>query len=165
MKIIIAPDKFKGSLTSFEVCDAVAAGIHQTYPSAEVLKFPMADGGDGFSTGMAYYRQTQTVSCLAADPLGRTIKAGWQWDKKNNTAIIEMAVASGLVLLTPEERNPLKTSSRGTGEMIRDAMHHGVEKIILGLGGSATNDAGTGILAALGFVFLDNNNDPLLPCG
>jgi glycerate kinase len=165
MKIIIAPDKFKGSLTSFEVCDAIAAGIKGVNENAETFLFPMADGGDGFSEVMKYYLQTDTIYCTTVDPLGRSIPASYQWNPKAKTAIIEMAVASGLVLLKQEERNPLKTSTYGTGLLVKNAIDKGAEKIILGLGGSATNDAGIGILAALGFKFQNLNGDFLNPIG
>src|SRR5258708_10480721 len=148
MKIIVAPDKFKGSLTSFEVCHAIAEGIKQADKTAKVFLFPMADGGDGFSEVMKYYLQTNTIDCKTVDPLGRNIAVSYQWNPKSKTAIIEMAVASGLVLLKQEEINPLKTSTYGTGLLVRDAIDRGAKKIILGLGGSATNDAGTGILSA-----------------
>ena len=158
MKIIIAPDKFKGSLTAFDVCRAITAGIKNVDETIEVLSFPMADGGDGFASVMQYYLQTESVSCTSMDPLFRTIEAYYQWNEKAKTAIIEMAVASGLVLLKENERNPLLTSSYGTGLLIKDAINKGATTIILGLGGSATNDGGTGILEALGFQFLDENN-------
>jgi glycerate kinase len=151
MKIVVAPDKFKGSLTSFEACTAIAAGIIQANRNAEILLFPMADGGDGFAEVMKYYLQTDTINHTTVDPLGRKLKASYQWNSKTSTAIIEMAVASGLDLLDESERNPLKTSTFGTGLLIMDAINKGARKIILGLGGSATNDAGTGILSALGF--------------
>lgn len=153
--MIIAPDKFKGSLNSFEVCNAIAAGIKQVYPSAEIGEFPMADGGDGFSVVLQYYLHTETVTCKTVDPLGSAIEASYQWDKHTQTAIIEAASASGLVLLKKSEQNPLYTSTYGTGILILDAIQRGVKKIILGLGGTATNDAGSGILAALGFSFED----------
>ena len=165
MKIIIAPDKFKGSLTSFEVCRAIARGIKQADARAEVFSFPMADGGDGFAEVMKFYLQTDTIDCATVDPLGRTLKASYQWNSKNKAAIIEMAVASGLVLLKQEERDPLQASTFGTGLLIRDAIDKGAKRIILGLGGSATNDAGTGILSALGFQFRDSNGNLLKACG
>jgi len=165
MKIIVAPDKFKGSLTSFEVCHAIETGVKHANKNAEVFLFPMADGGDGFAKVMKYYLQTDTVSCTTVDPLGRSIAASYQWNPKTRTAIIEMAVASGLVLLKQEERNPLKTSTYGTGLLIKHAIDKGAEKIILGLGGSATNDAGTGILSALGFQFADGGGNLLDPRG
>jgi glycerate kinase len=165
MKIIIAPDKFKGSLTSFEVCHAIKDGIKQADQKAEIFLFPMADGGDGFAEVMKYYLQTDTIDCTTVDPLGRSISASYQWNPKAKVAIIEMAVASGLVLLKQEERNPLKTSTYGTGLLIKDAIDKGAKKIILGLGGSATNDAGTGILSALGFRFKNANDKLLEACG
>ncbi|HET9826773.1 MAG TPA: glycerate kinase, partial [Chitinophagaceae bacterium] len=165
MKIIIAPDKFKGSLTSFEVCQAVAAGITNADVSAQALLFPMADGGDGFAAVMKHYLGTETVDSFTIDPIGRKIKGSYEWDAKRSAAIIEMAVSSGLVLLQAQERNPLKTSTYGTGLLIKDAFAKGVKKIILGLGGSATNDAGTGILAALGFRFSDPNGIALAGSG
>jgi glycerate kinase len=165
MKILIAPDKFKGSLTSFEVCKAVHAGIQNRKPAATILEFPMADGGDGFAAIMKYYLTTDTIYCDTVDPLGRGITAFYEWDEKDKVAIIEMAVASGLVLLKGKERNPLLTSTFGTGLLMKDAMAKGAKKIILGLGGSATNDAGMGILSALGFQFLSDKNEILQASG
>lgn len=165
MKIIIAPDKFKGSLTSFEVCDAIAKGIGLANSSIETVSFPMADGGDGFASILRHYYKTKTIDCDTTDPLNRKISAYWEWNETEKTAIIEMAVASGLVLLKEEERNALKTSTSGTGLLIKHAIEKGAKKIILGLGGSATNDAGIGILAALGFRFIDENDKLLLPIG
>lgn len=164
-RVVIAPDKFKGSLSSFGVCDAIADGIKSVDADAEIFSFPMADGGDGFADVMKFYLQTETVDCETVDPLGRSIRATYQWNSNTKTAIIEMAVASGLVLLRPEERTALKTSTYGTGLLIQNAINKGVKKIILGLGGSATNDAGIGILAALGFEFNDETGKLLKPCG
>jgi len=160
MKVIIAPDKFKGSLSSFEVCAAIASGIRQVDSKAEILSFPMADGGDGFAAVMKHYQQTTSLSRPTVDPLGRFVQVGYEWDEAGKTAIIELASASGLVLLQPRERNPLKTSTYGTGLLIKDAIAMGAKKIILGLGGSATNDAGIGILAALGFHIKHNGGSP-----
>lgn len=165
MRIIIAPDKFKGSLTSFEVCKAISTGIKKARQSIKTFEFPMADGGDGFAAIMKHYLITDTVYCDTVDPLGRNITVSYEWNKKDRIAIIEMAVASGLVLLTEKERNPLLTSTLGTGVLIKDAIGKGAKKIILGLGGSATNDAGMGILAALGFQFIDEKNESLQASG
>ncbi len=165
MKILIAPDKFKGSLTSFEVCNAVRTGLKKVKPAATVLEFPMADGGDGFAAIMKYYLHTDTIYCDTVDPLGRNMTAFYEWDEKNKTAIIEMAVASGLVLLKENERNPLRTSTFGSGLLIKDAITKGARKIILGLGGSATTDAGIGILVALGFQLINDKNELLQPSG
>ncbi len=165
MKIIIAPDKFKGSLSSFEVCRAIEAGIHRAKPGIEVLSFPMADGGDGFAAILRHYKRTEMITCETVDPLHRKITVSYEWNKVEKIAIIEMAAASGLVLLRKKERNPMATSTYGTGLLIRHAMDKGAEKIKLGLGGSATNDAGTGILSALGFLFEDEKGNRLKASG
>jgi glycerate kinase len=165
MKIIVAPDKFKGSLTSFEACRAISHGIRNADKKVNVVEFPMADGGDGFATVLQYYLRTNTVVSETVDPLGRNITASYQWDEKNKTAIIEMAVASGLVLLKEEERNPLLTSTFGTGLLVKHAIETGAKKIILGLGGSATNDGGTGILSALGFQLVNESGAYLKASG
>jgi glycerate kinase len=159
--ILIAPDKFKGSLTSFEACKAITDGIRTAGITTPIIQLPMADGGDGFAAIMKHYGKTQTIECNTCDPLGRPIQASYEIDTKNSTAIIEMASASGLVLLKDHERNANKTSTFGTGLLIRDAVQRGIHKILLGLGGSATNDAGTGILQALGFRFNDKNESPI----
>jgi len=165
MKILVATDKFKGSLTSFEACNHIAEGIRLVDDNAEVLVFPMADGGEGFAAVLKYYLHTQTVTCKTVDPLMRQMDATYEWDSKGKVAIIELAAASGLLLLSEEERNPLKTSTFGTGILIQHAITAGAEKIILGVGGSATNDAGMGILAALGFKFLDDDGNEINPVG
>lgn len=165
MKIIVAPDKFKGSLTSFDACKAIGDGIKMADKNAEVTELPMADGGDGFASVLEYYLKTDPVYCDTVDPLGRNINGGYQWDRTTKTAIIEMAVASGLVLLEEEERDPLLTSTFGTGLLIKQAIEQGAEKIILGLGGSATNDGGTGILSALGFQLISESGDLLQAAG
>jgi len=165
MKVIVAPDKFKGSLTSQQVCDAVKAGIQSVFPDTEIYSFPMADGGDGFASVLKYYLQTETVSCKTVDPLFRAITAAYEWNRETKTAIIELAAASGLVLLKEDERDPLLTSTYGTGILIQHAINRGASKIILGLGGSATNDAGIGVLQALGFIFTDKKEMVLQPIG
>ncbi len=165
MKIVVAPDKFKGSLSSFEACAAMAQGILQAMPGANILSFPMADGGDGFAAVMKHYLHTETIGGMAEDPLGRSISATYEWQPKSQTAIIELATASGLLLLSEAERNPLYTTTFGSGLQMMNAIEKGAKHIILGLGGSATNDAGTGILAALGFIFLDEEGNKLKPCG
>jgi glycerate 2-kinase len=165
MKVIVAPDKFKGSLTSFEACRAISDGIKIANDKTEVIEFPMADGGDGFASVLQYYLKTEPVFCDTVDPLGRNLSVSYQWDEETQTAIIEMAVASGLVLLKEEERNPLQASTYGTGLLIKHAIEKGAKKIILGLGGSATNDGGTGILSALGFQLLSERGDHLKASG
>ncbi len=165
MKIIVAPDKFKDSLTSMQACKAIEKGIQKIIPDATVLLFPVADGGDGFDEVLKHYLQTKTVNCNTVDPLMRTIAASYQLNTFSKTAIIALSAASGLVLLQEKERNPLHTTTFGTGLLINHAIKHGAENIILGLGGSATNDAGMGILAALGFQLQDINGNSLSPVG
>ncbi|MEI6948779.1 glycerate kinase [Paraflavisolibacter sp. H34] len=165
MRIVIAPDKFKGSLTSFEVCRFLAEGVRSVADADGLGQFPLADGGDGFGPVLQHYLQTETVACATADPLGRPLQASYQWSPASRTAFIESAAASGLALLAQGERDPMVTSTFGTGLLVKAALEKGAEKIILGLGGSATNDGGTGILAALGFKLLDGAGQELPPCG
>lgn len=165
IKVIIAPDKFKGSLTSMQACECIRSGVLQANKNAAIKIFPMADGGDGFATAIKYYWQTATVHCKAVNPLMKAIDATYEWDETNKTAIIELASASGLMLLKEDEQNPLHTSTYGTGLLIQHAIEKGACKIIVGLGGSATNDAGIGILSALGFGFKNKQGNILPPVG
>lgn len=165
MKIVIAPDKFKGSLDSFEVCHAIEKGLLQASASFNTIKLPMADGGDGLSNVVAYYTNARLQGASVQDPLGRIIDAHWLLSFDGKTAFIEMAKASGLQLLKQNEYNPLLTSSYGTGQLIKAAIDKGVQNIILGIGGSATNDGGIGMAAALGYLFLDENERDLPPIG
>ncbi|MEP7253906.1 MAG: glycerate kinase, partial [Ginsengibacter sp.] len=138
MKIIIAPDKYKGSLTSLQVCNAIQKGITAYDKDIDTAIFPMADGGDGFAAVLKYYLHSDTVFAESEDALGRKISASYEWDKKNKTAIIELATCSGIALLKKEERNPMITSTIGTGILICHAIKKGAKKILLGIGGSAT---------------------------
>src|SRR5579863_10026300 len=138
MKIVVAPDKFKGSLTSFEACTAIEEGIRSSGVKAEVHSFPMADGGDGFSAVLQHYQGSVTVQSNVTDPLGRKIIASYQWHAGKKKAVIDVASASGLSRLSDGEKNPLKTTSYGTGLLIQDALDKGAAHITLGLGGSAT---------------------------
>jgi glycerate kinase len=165
MKVIIAPDKFKGSLTSFEFCEAVEQGLRRLGLGDQVVSFPLADGGDGFAAVMRHYLQMETVECEAVDPLHRPMTGSYQWSPQEKTAIVELAVASGISLLGPKEVNPLLTSTYGTGMIIQHSIRAGAKRIILGVGGSATNDAGMGLLSALGFRFLDRAQHELVPNG
>jgi glycerate kinase len=164
MKVVLAPDKFKGSLTSFEVCKALETAVVRLWPDADVYQLPMADGGDGFAAVLKYYKGTSSVSVSSVDALGKAITAGYEWSATEQLAIIEMAVASGLAMLDATQLKPLEASTYGTGLLLRDAIDRGAKEIILGLGGSATTDGGTGILKALGFKLLDAN-DRELPLG
>ena len=165
MKIVIAPDKFKGSLSSFEACNAIEKGLAKASASFDIIKLPMSDGGDGLGDVIAYYTSAQRMASKVQDPLGRIIDAQWFLSFDRKTAFIEMAKASGLQLLKPSEYNPLQTSSYGTGQLIKSAIDHAVENIIIGIGGSATNDCGIGMAAALGYRFLDSDGNELLPVG
>lgn len=165
MKIIIAPDKFKGSLTSLEVCNSIENGLAKASGSFDIVKLPMSDGGDGLSDVVAHYTNARWMICKVQDPLGRIINAEWLLSSDGKTAFIEMAKASGLQLLKPIECNPLQTSSYGTGQLIKSAIDRGAENIIIGIGGSATNDCGIGMAAALGYRFLDSNQKELPVAG
>ncbi|MEZ4983492.1 MAG: glycerate kinase [Saprospiraceae bacterium] len=163
MNILICPDKFKGSLSAMEVCQAIGKGIRARYPEAAITFHPMADGGDGSLQILAHQLGLRSKELETTDPLGRKIRASYYYAA--DTAFIELASASGLVLLTPAERNALATSTFGTGQMMVDAIQSGFRNIYLFLGGSATNDAGMGIMAALGFEFLSQEGNVLSPIG
>ncbi len=165
MKILLAPDKFKGSIDSISLCKLMQEEILASYPDAEVESFPMADGGDGYAAIVKHYFKTSDAQVLTVDALGRQIKATYQISKETSTAYIEMAAASGLALLAPHELDPMKASTYGTGLMILDAIKRGAKEIFLGIGGSATNDGGIGMADALGYMFLDRNGDPLEASG
>ncbi len=165
MKILIAADSFKDALDTFSVCKAIQRGINAALPHAEIIELPLSDGGEGLSDIAAHYLDLQRITIETCDPLFRKHKATYGLSRDNTTAFIEMAQAAGLQLLKKDERNPLKTSTYGVGLMIQDALLRGVHRIILGLGGSATNDAGIGMAAALGWQFLDEKNEPILPIG
>lgn len=165
MKILIAPDKFKGSLNAIQVCEAIAEGIQEVAPGIEIIQCPLADGGEGTAEILTYHTQGNTITKEVNDPLMRPVEASFGISGDGTTAFIEMAVASGLYLLKAEERNCLYTTTYGTGELILEAIHRGVRKIILGIGGSATNDCGMGMAVALGYRFLDKNGKQLDPIG
>lgn len=155
MKIIVAPDSFKGSISAQDLCKSIRGGIEAVFPSAEVVELPMADGGEGTLDALVYATKGTKCECVVQDPLGRPVKASYGIMGDGQTVMIEMAQASGLTLLQENERNPLITSSYGTGELIRHALRAGYRKFVVGLGGSATNDGGAGMLRALGASFTD----------
>jgi len=159
MKILIAPDSFKGSLSALEVAAAIQKGIKKTDTSIETILVPMADGGEGTVQSLVDATDGKIIELSVHDPLFREIKSFYGIMGDGKTAVIEMAAASGLPLLKPEERNPLKTTSFGFGELIKDAIDRGCNEIILGLGGSATNDGGIGMAQALGVRFLDEQGN------
>lgn len=164
MRVVVAPDSFKGSISARDLCAAARRGIHAVDPAIEVIELPLADGGEGTVENMVYSTKGQTRLVQVNDPLGRPIRAVYGILGDDATVIIEMAQASGLPLLRPDERNPLITSSFGTGELIVHALNEGYRKFIIGLGGSATNDGGVGMLKALGASFYDQDG-VLLPKG
>jgi glycerate kinase len=165
VKILIAPDKFKGSLSAQHVCDAARTAFLKLMPDAQIDCTPLSDGGEGtFEILTERFRGRKKI-IRVLDPLFRTIEAQYGISEDGTTAIIEMAEASGLQLLSEPERNPLLTTTFGTGQLIADAMDTGVNHIILGIGGSATNDAGIGMAAALGYRFLNYSGDELSPSG
>lgn len=172
MRVLIAPDSFKGSLSAEQVAKSIKRGIEQACQATSQKNeewlidiCPMADGGEGTVDALVYNTGGQKIKSVVNDPLGRSIVAEYGILGDKTTAIIEMAAASGLPLLTAEERNPLQTSSYGTGQLIADALSRGCRSLLIGIGGSATNDGGMGMLAALGYRFLDADGRVLTSCG
>jgi len=165
MKIVIAPDKFKGSLSSLDFCSAVEEGVNRISEQIDILKLPLADGGDGTIEIVNYYLGGSIVEVEVHNPLFQPITASYLYASNSQTAFIEMAEASGLRLLKEEEQDCKNTTTFGTGEMILDAIEKGAKKIILGIGGSATNDCGIGMATALGYKFIDKDNKEVKPIG
>ena len=163
MKILICPDKFKGSLSAKDLCNVIASGLMSATSNLDITSHPLADGGDGSLEVLIDCLGLQKVQTTTLDPLGRKLSSSYY--KKEDAAYIEVSTSSGLALLNEDERDPMKTSSYGTGLLIRKAIKHGAKHIYLFIGGSATNDAGIGIASALGFDFLDKNNKALEPIG
>ena len=157
MKIILAPDSFKGNLTSLEVAIAFEKGIKRVLPRANCIKIPMADGGEGTVQSLIDGIGGEIIRKRVIGPIGQKVFARYGW-LSNGTAVIEMAEASGLPLVTTRQKNPTKTTTFGTGELIIDAINKGAKKIIIGIGGSATNDGGVGMAQALGVRFLDSKD-------
>lgn len=165
MNVLIAPDKFKGSLTAQQVCDEVERSFREAHSNYSVTKIPMADGGEGTAEILTASSNGRILKVKVRDPLFREIESWYGVSEDLNTAFIEMAAASGLQLLKPQERNPLWTSSIGTGDLILNAIQNGAKRIIVGCGGSATNDAGIGMASALGVSFLNVDGNELKPIG
>ncbi|MCM8806711.1 MAG: glycerate kinase [Candidatus Omnitrophica bacterium] len=161
MKIVICPNSFKGALTSLEISSIIAKEIKKFIPSSEIIKFPIADGGDGTLEVLKNLIGGKYIKTFAKDPLGREIET--KYLKKESIAYIEMAKISGLALLKENERNPMETTTYGLGELIKDAIKRKCKKIFIGVGGSATNEGGIGALTALGFKFIDKNGNILYP--
>jgi glycerate kinase len=165
MKIVIAPDSFKESLSAMQVAVEIEAGFREIFPHADYLKIPVADGGEGTVDAMIAATGGRRVALDATGPLGRPVQAFYGLTGGDLIAVIEMAAASGLELVPPEQRDPLLTTSRGTGELIRAALDAGARHFILGVGGSATNDGGAGMLQALGVRLVDGQGAQLGPGG
>lgn len=165
MRILIACDSFKDALPAAEVCRAVAKGIRSTHPAAVITEIPLSDGGEGVLDVLHRALGLQPVTVTVADPLGRPVTASYGMSGDGQTAMVEMAKASGLELLAEAERDPLKTSTYGTGQLLTDAAARGARRILLAIGGSATNDGGVGAAAALGWQFLDTEGKPFKPVG
>ncbi|MBP0724976.1 glycerate kinase [Bacillus sp. RG28] len=165
MKVLIAPDSYKESLTAKEVADAIEAGWKVVLPQTECIKIPMADGGEGTVQSLVDATNGRLVYTKVTSPLGEPVKAFYGILGDQNTAIIEMSAASGLHQVPLTKRNPLITTTRGTGELILHAINQKVDKIMIGLGGSATNDAGAGMAKALGYQFLDRQGNEIIEGG
>ncbi|HEX4373036.1 MAG TPA: glycerate kinase [Puia sp.] len=165
MKIVIAPDKFKGSLSSNEVCDIIERAITSVIHDCEIIKLPLSDGGDGFAETISKYLAAEIQHTKVPDPLFNEIDSSWLVSKSGDTAFIEMAKASGLQLLKPSQYNCSITTTFGTGQLIKEAINNNVKEVIIGVGGSATNDGGIGMAAALGYHFLGDNGNELSPVG
>ncbi len=165
MKIVIAPDSYKESLSALEVAQAVEAGFRAVFPQADYVLVPVADGGEGTVEAMVAATGGRRLEVAVTGPLGESVQAFYGLTGDGETAVIEMAAASGLALVPPARRNPLLTTSRGTGELIRSALDAGARRFILGIGGSATNDGGAGMVQALGARLLDADGQALAPGG
>lgn len=163
MRIVVAMDSFKGSITSTTAGRAVKEAAVKLDPNTEVIVCPLADGGEGTVEALASGLGGTRVNVTVSDPLSRPVTATYCILPDKITAVIEMAAAAGLPLLSPEERNPMVTTTYGVGELMRDAIGRGCRRFMVGLGGSATNDGGVGMLSALGFGFLDQNGSPIPP--
>ena len=160
-KVVFAIDSFKGSLTSLTAGQAAAEGLHRVFPEAEAVVVPVADGGEGTVEALTEGLGGRLTATAVHDPLGRPVEAAYGLIESRKTAVIEMSAAAGITLLTSEERNPLNTTTYGVGELILDAIDRGCRHFLIGIGGSATNDGGIGMLEALGFGFYDEKGNPV----
>jgi glycerate kinase len=159
VRILVAPDKFKGSLSAREVADHIAMGLRDRLPNAIVRTLPMADGGEGTAEVICQACGGEWVTCAAHDALGRGISARYVWLADRATAVMEMSAAAGMWRIAPEERDLLSATTYGVGEMMKAAAEKGAKEILIGLGGSATNDGGFGMARSLGFRFLGTESD------
>ena len=165
MHVLIACDSFKDALDAESVCGAIARGLQRAHPGIETMEMPLSDGGEGVLEILRRALALKNHTLEVSDPLGRPVKASYGISGDGGTALVEMATASGLQLLTQAERNPLLTSTYGTGQLLADARARGAKTALLAIGGSATNDAGIGMAAALGWRFLYASGDAVKPSG
>ncbi|MDY0137381.1 MAG: glycerate kinase [Thiomicrospira sp.] len=163
MRLLIAPDSFKGTLSAVRFCQIAAHEITRHWPHIEIIQRPLSDGGEGFIDALVHSECAQAQYTPSQDPLGRPIQAQFAWQSATRTAFIEMAQSGGLTLLPGEQRNPLHTTTYGAGLLIQAALDLGAQTIVLGLGGSATHDGGAGALQALGIALLDKQQQPIAP--
>ena len=161
MRILVVPDKFKGSLSAREVAENIATSLREVLPKAGIELVPMADGGEGTAEVICEALGGEWVTCPARDPLGRAIEARYVWVDERKLTVMEMSEAAGMRCLRESERDPLRASTFGVGEMLLDAMNRGAHEIMVGLGGSATNDGGLGMARALGFRFFGDDEHEL----
>jgi len=161
MHIVVAPDSYKGSLSAIDVANAIARGMLKVFPKAELIKVPIADGGEGTVEALVTATGGKSIYTQVTGPLSEKINARWGILGDGKTAVIEMAAASGLTLIAKEKRNPGITTTYGTGQLIKAALDMGLRKFIICIGGSGTNDGGAGLAQALGVQFLDSNNHEL----
>ena len=161
MKIVVAPNAFKGSLSAAEAADAMCTGIRRALADAQIQAIPVADGGDGLLDALQAPLAAERHSCNVRGPLGNTVDADFLYTPSRQLAVLEMATAAGLALLAPDQLDPLQASSEGVGQLMRAALDLGARHIVLGIGGSATTDGATGLASALGVRFLDEHDRPL----
>jgi glycerate kinase len=159
MRLLIAPDKFKGSLSALAAAEAIERGFRSVFPEVEADLAPIADGGEGFAEALLAALRGEWIRVASEDPIGRPIEARYAWVEVEKLAVIEMSEASGLWRLKPEERSPMRADTYGTGLLVKDAMKRGARRILVGLGGSATTDGGTGLARALGYRFLNTASE------
>ncbi|MDN6256084.1 MAG: glycerate kinase, partial [Tetragenococcus koreensis] len=165
MKIVIAPDSFKESMTALEAATAIERGFKEVMPEEEYIKVPMADGGEGTVQSIIDATGGDLKTVTVKGPLGESLEAQYGLTGDKKIAVIEMAASSGLDKVKSSKRDPIKTTTYGYGELIRSALDEGVEEILLGIGGSATNDGGAGMIMSLGGKLLDKNKEPIVPTG
>ncbi|MDT6981270.1 glycerate kinase [Levilactobacillus zymae] len=161
MKFVIAPDSFKGSLTAQQAAQAIETGLKRVFPTADYELVPMADGGEGTVQSLVDATHGHFATAQVLNPLGQVVEATYGFLGDQATAVIEMAAASGIQFVNEQTKNPLRTTTYGTGQLMLDAMHQGAREIIIGIGGSATTDGGQGMAEALGVRFLDAQGQPI----